>query len=44
MLVALVGGTLQVLIPLHLGDAGVSQSAIGWLYATGACWDRSRSR
>src|SRR5262249_55035649 len=30
------GGTLQVLIPLHLGDAGVSQSAIGWLYATGA--------
>ena len=36
VLVALVGGTLQVLIPLHLGDAGVSQSAIGWLYATGA--------
>src|SRR5438876_6714972 len=36
VLVALVGGTLQVLIPLHLGDAGVSQSTIGWLYAAGA--------
>jgi MFS family permease len=36
VLVALVGGTLQVLIPLHLGDAGVSQSTIGWLYAGGA--------
>src|SRR4029079_19696424 len=36
LLVALVGGTLQVLIPLHLGDAGVSQSTIGWLYAGGA--------
>jgi MFS family permease len=36
VLVALVGGTLQVLIPLHLSDAGVSQSTIGWLYAAGA--------
>ena len=36
VLVALVGGTLQVLIPLHLGHAGVSQSTIGWLYAAGA--------
>lgn len=36
VLVALVGGTLQVLIPLHLGEAGVSQSTIGWLYAAGA--------
>ena len=36
MLVALVGGTLQVLMPLHLGDHGVSQSALGWLYALGA--------
>ncbi len=36
VLVALVGGTLQVLIPLHLGGEGVSQSAIGWLYAAGA--------
>jgi MFS family permease len=35
-LVALVGGTLQVLIPLHLGAHGVSQSTIGWLYAAGA--------
>jgi DHA1 family solute carrier family 18 vesicular amine transporter 1/2 len=36
LLVALVGGTLQVLMPLHLGDQGVSQSALGWLYAAGA--------
>lgn len=35
-LVALVGGTLQVLLPLHLGAAGVSQSTLGWLYAVGA--------
>jgi predicted MFS family arabinose efflux permease len=35
-LVALVGGTLQVLMPLHLGRHGVSQSALGWLYAAGA--------
>lgn len=35
-LVALVGGTLQVLMPLHLGAADVSQSTIGWLYSTGA--------
>jgi MFS family permease len=35
-LVALVGGTLQVLMPLHLGDEGVSQSALGLLYAVGA--------
>ena len=35
-LVALVGGTLQVLMPLHLGDHGVSQSTLGWLYALGA--------
>jgi MFS transporter, DHA1 family, solute carrier family 18 (vesicular amine transporter), member 1/2 len=36
MLVAVVGGTLQVLMPLHLGASGVSQSTIGWLYAAGA--------
>jgi DHA1 family solute carrier family 18 vesicular amine transporter 1/2 len=35
-LVALVGGTLQVLMPLHLGDHGVSQTTLGWLYALGA--------
>jgi MFS family permease len=35
-LVALVGGTLQVLMPLHLGAEDVSQSAIGWLYSAGA--------
>ena len=35
-LVALVGGTLQVLLPLHLGAEGLSQSALGWLYAAGA--------
>jgi len=34
--VALVGGTLQVLMPLHLGAEGVSQSALGFLYAGGA--------
>lgn len=36
VLVALIGGTLQVLMPLHLSAAGVSQSTIGWLYAAGA--------
>jgi MFS transporter, DHA1 family, solute carrier family 18 (vesicular amine transporter), member 1/2 len=36
VLVALVGGTLQVLMPLHLGDQGMSQSALGLLYAVGA--------
>ncbi|HET6849940.1 MAG TPA: MFS transporter [Gaiellales bacterium] len=36
VLVALVGGTLQVLMPLHLGDEGVSQSSLGLLYALGA--------
>jgi MFS family permease len=36
LLVALVGGTLQVLMPLHLGHHGVSQSTLGWLYAGGA--------
>lgn len=36
VLVALVGGTLQVLMPLHLGDEGMSQSALGTLYALGA--------
>ncbi|HEY0389174.1 MAG TPA: MFS transporter [Gaiellales bacterium] len=36
LLVALVGGTLQVLMPLHLGHNGVSQSTLGWLYAGGA--------
>lgn len=35
-LVAVVGGTLQVLMPLHLGDEDVSQSSIGWLYSVGA--------
>jgi MFS family permease len=35
-LVALVGGTLQVLMPLHLGNDDVSQSTIGWLYSVGA--------
>jgi MFS family permease len=32
-LVSVVGGTLQVLMPLRLSDLGVSDSAIGWLYA-----------
>ncbi|MDX6548544.1 MAG: hypothetical protein QOG33_2094, partial [Gaiellales bacterium] len=36
VLVALIGGTLQVLMPLHLSAAGVSQSSLGWLYAGGA--------
>jgi MFS family permease len=36
LLVALVGGTLQVLMPLHLGHNGISQSTLGWLYAGGA--------
>ena len=36
VLVALVGGTLQVLMPLHLGAEGMSQSALGLLYALGA--------
>jgi MFS family permease len=36
LLVALVGGTLQVLMPLHLGSNGVSQSALGLLYSAGA--------
>jgi MFS family permease len=36
LLVATVGGTLQVLMPLHLGDHGVSQSTLGVLYAVGA--------
>jgi MFS family permease len=36
LLVALVGGTLQVLMPLHLGDHGMSQSTLGLLYAGGA--------
>src|SRR4029079_10809998 len=35
-LVAVIGGTLQVLMPLHLGDEGVTQSALGLLYAGGA--------
>jgi MFS family permease len=35
-LVSVVGGTLQVLMPLRLSDLGVSQSAIGWLYAAGS--------
>jgi len=36
LLVATVGGTLQVLMPLHLGNRGVSQSTLGLLYAAGA--------
>jgi MFS family permease len=36
LLVALIGGTLQVLMPLHLGAEGVTQSALGFLYAGGA--------
>ena len=36
LLVAVIGGTLQVLMPLHLGDEGVTQSALGLLYAGGA--------
>ncbi|MDX6519737.1 MAG: hypothetical protein QOG02_1880 [Gaiellales bacterium] len=36
VLVALIGGTLQVLMPLHLSADGVSQSTLGWLYAAGA--------
>ena len=36
LLVAVIGGTLQVLMPLHLGAEGVSQSALGFLYAGGA--------
>jgi len=35
-LVSVVGGTLQVLMPLRLSDLGVSEASIGWLYATGA--------
>jgi MFS family permease len=35
-LVSVVGGTLQVLMPLRLSDLGVSQASIGWLYAGGA--------
>ncbi|MDX6532931.1 MAG: transporter, family, putative family transporter protein [Gaiellales bacterium] len=35
-LVAVVGGTLQVLMPLHLGADDVSQTSIGWLYSAGA--------
>jgi hypothetical protein len=31
--VAVIGGTLQVLMPLHLGAEGVTQSALGFLYA-----------
>jgi len=36
LLVAVIGGTLQVLMPLHLGAEGVTQSALGLLYAGGA--------
>ena len=36
LLVAVIAGTLQVLMPLHLGAEGVTRSALGFLYAGGA--------
>jgi DHA1 family bicyclomycin/chloramphenicol resistance-like MFS transporter len=35
-LVAIVGGALQLLIPLHLAEAGMSEGGIGWIYTAGA--------